>query len=241
MLPPPCAPPQGVDGDASVHDRVLWALHISGMDDLLKFLASTPAEQQWALHVLEIVSLMFRDQVGVGGAGPTPGPHPAMLNPPPRRARSSWQRWVRGGQAPSAGRRRGSCRVCGSGSKQSRERGHCSVHPGGKGAGGEQNPVVGPALLISCVPPSRHSRFRGSYVIQGLKAIGEHDVVFHKGLHNVSMGMGSTAGGSVRRRGARSGAEGAQLTLSSLPPAAELQPRPGQGDAPGAAASLGPP
>ncbi|NXG52449.1 TIM protein, partial [Psilopogon haemacephalus] len=55
-------PPKGVDGDASVHDRVLWALHISGLDDLLKFLASSPAEQQWALHVLEIISLMFRDQ-----------------------------------------------------------------------------------------------------------------------------------------------------------------------------------
>lgn len=61
-----------MDGDATVHDRVLWALHISGMDDLLKFLASAQMEQQWALHVLEIISLMFRDQVngaGAGGAG----------------------------------------------------------------------------------------------------------------------------------------------------------------------------
>uniref|UniRef100_A0A8C6YLH6 Timeless circadian regulator n=1 Tax=Nothoprocta perdicaria TaxID=30464 RepID=A0A8C6YLH6_NOTPE len=32
--------------------------------------------------------------------------------------------------------------------------------------------------------PTRHSRFGGSYVIQGLKAIGDRDVVFHKGLHN---------------------------------------------------------
>lgn len=63
----PCHhPQQGVDGDASVHDRVLWALHISGMDDLLKFLASAQVEQQWALHVLEIISLMFRDQVSWG-------------------------------------------------------------------------------------------------------------------------------------------------------------------------------
>ncbi|XP_016112157.1 protein timeless homolog, partial [Sinocyclocheilus grahami] len=29
-----------------------------------------------------------------------------------------------------------------------------------------------------------HSRFRGSYVIQGLKSIGEKDVIFHQGLHN---------------------------------------------------------
>lgn len=32
----------------------------------------------------------------------------------------------------------------------------------------------------------RHSRFGGCYVIQGLKAIGDRDVVMHKGLHNVS-------------------------------------------------------
>jgi timeless len=34
------------------------------MDDLLLFLSSSSAEQQWSLHVLEIISLMFRDQVG---------------------------------------------------------------------------------------------------------------------------------------------------------------------------------
>lgn len=79
-------PQQGVDGDASVHDRVLWALHISGMDDLLKFLASAQVEQQWALHVLEIISLMFRDQVSRdrgGGAGTLPqSPHRAGTPPP---------------------------------------------------------------------------------------------------------------------------------------------------------------
>uniref|UniRef100_A0A674JAZ8 Timeless N-terminal domain-containing protein n=1 Tax=Terrapene triunguis TaxID=2587831 RepID=A0A674JAZ8_9SAUR len=32
---------------------------------------------------------------------------------------------------------------------------------------------------------SRHSRFGGSYVVQGLKSIGDRDLVFHKGLHNV--------------------------------------------------------
>uniref|UniRef100_A0A452GRM5 Timeless N-terminal domain-containing protein n=1 Tax=Gopherus agassizii TaxID=38772 RepID=A0A452GRM5_9SAUR len=58
---------KSVDDDASTHDRVLWAIHVSGMDDLLKFLASSSAEQQWSLHVLEIISLMFRDQVSPGG------------------------------------------------------------------------------------------------------------------------------------------------------------------------------
>ncbi|XP_010006229.1 PREDICTED: protein timeless homolog, partial [Chaetura pelagica] len=102
-VPPDPAEQQGVDGDASVHDRVLWALHISGMDDLLKFLASAQAEQQWALHVLEIISLMFRDQ--------SPEELAAL------------------GQGRAA--------------------------------------------------------IDGSYLLQGLKAIGDRDVVFHKGLHNL--------------------------------------------------------
>lgn len=54
---------QKVDDDASVHDQVLWAIHMSGFDDLIKFLASAQSEQQWSMHVLEIISLMFRDQV----------------------------------------------------------------------------------------------------------------------------------------------------------------------------------
>lgn len=36
---------------------------MSGFDDLIKFLASAQSEQQWSMHVLEIISLMFRDQV----------------------------------------------------------------------------------------------------------------------------------------------------------------------------------
>ncbi|KAG8585699.1 hypothetical protein GDO81_005117 [Engystomops pustulosus] len=78
---------KNVDDDASVHDKVLWAIHMSGMDDLVKFLASSETEQQWSMHVLETVSLM-------------------------------------------------------------------------------------------------HSRFGGSYIVQGLKSIGDKDVIYHKGLHN---------------------------------------------------------
>lgn len=52
-----------MDDDASVHDRLLWAIHISGFDDLVQFLASAQSEKQWSLHVLEIITLMFRDQV----------------------------------------------------------------------------------------------------------------------------------------------------------------------------------
>ncbi|XP_033927438.1 protein timeless homolog isoform X1 [Melopsittacus undulatus] len=128
---------QRVDGDATVHDRVLWALHISGMDDLLKFLASAQTEQQWALHVLEIISLMFRDQspedlavLGQGQAG-------AEHREDTQELQSLRQREL----------------------AEKRTR----------------------ALQRT----SRHSRFGGSYVLQGLKAIGDRDVVFHKGLHNL--------------------------------------------------------
>ncbi|XP_071656044.1 protein timeless homolog isoform X2 [Patagioenas fasciata] len=136
-VPPDPAEEQGVDGDASVHDRVLWALHISGMDDLLKFLASAQTEQQWALHVLEIISLMFRDQspeelaaLGQGQAADEHGEDTRELE-------SLRQRELAEKRARVLQR------------------------------------------------PSRHSRFRGSYVLQGLKAIGDQDIIFHKGLHNL--------------------------------------------------------
>ncbi|OPJ69959.1 timeless-like protein [Patagioenas fasciata monilis] len=136
-VPPDPTEEQGVDGDASVHDRVLWALHISGMDDLLKFLASAQTEQQWALHVLEIISLMFRDQspeelaaLGQGQAADEHGEDTRELE-------SLRQRELAEKRARVLQR------------------------------------------------PSRHSRFRGSYVLQGLKAIGDQDIIFHKGLHNL--------------------------------------------------------
>lgn len=34
--------------------------------------------------------------------------------------------------------------------------------------------------------PNRHSRFGGSYVVRGLRSIGENDVIYHRNLNNVS-------------------------------------------------------
>jgi len=48
--------------DASMHDQVLWVLHQSGMQDLLLYIASSDGEANYCLHVLEIISLMFREQ-----------------------------------------------------------------------------------------------------------------------------------------------------------------------------------
>ncbi|XP_033610217.1 protein timeless homolog [Cryptotermes secundus] len=50
------------DNDASVHDQVLWALHQSGMVDLFLYIACSENEQQYYMHILEIVSLMLREQ-----------------------------------------------------------------------------------------------------------------------------------------------------------------------------------
>nr|XP_017524102.2 protein timeless homolog isoform X5 [Manis javanica] len=128
---------KSIDDGASVHDQLLWAIHLSGLDDLLLFLASSSAEQQWSLHVLEIISLMFRDQnpkllagVGQGHLAQERSTDVAELEV--LRQREAAERKTRALQ-----------------------RGH------------------------------RHSRFGGSYIIQGLKSIGDRDLIFHKGLHNL--------------------------------------------------------
>ncbi|KAM9361460.1 protein timeless homolog [Symphorus nematophorus] len=125
-----------VDDDASVHDRLLWAIHMSGFDDLVKFLASAQSEQQWSMHVLEIISLMFRDQ--------TPE---ALVSAGQARSAEEKQR---DSQELEALRQREQA------AKRSRtfQRG------------------------------TRHSRFGGSYVVQGLKSIGDKDVIYHRNLHN---------------------------------------------------------
>ncbi|CAH2224370.1 timeless homolog [Pelobates cultripes] len=124
---------KNVDDDASVHDRVLWAVHMSGMDDLVKFLASSDTEQQWCMHILETVSLMFRDQNAeqLAATGQARSRDPDVKDLEILRQREMAE-------------------------KKSRvfQRG------------------------------SRHSRFGGSYVVQGLKSIGDKDIIYHKGLHN---------------------------------------------------------
>nr|AAQ22497.1 RE03551p [Drosophila melanogaster]AAY33504.1 RE03647p [Drosophila melanogaster] len=50
------------DNDASLHDQVIWALHQTGMLDLVLFVISSPDEEQFHLHGLEIVCLLFRGQ-----------------------------------------------------------------------------------------------------------------------------------------------------------------------------------
>ncbi|KAM7006226.1 protein timeless homolog [Tautogolabrus adspersus] len=139
-----------VDDDASVHDRLLWAIHMSGFDDLVKFLASAQSEQQWSMHVLEIISLMFRDQM------------PEAL--------------VSAGQARSAEEKhRDSQELEALRQKEQAEKRSRTLQRG-----------------------TRHSRFGGSYVVRGLKSVGDKDVIYHRNLHNFKNYTHDT-GKAVRR------------------------------------------
>ncbi|KAL6111612.1 timeless [Pungitius sinensis] len=139
-----------VDDDASIHDRLLWAIHMSGFDDLVKFLASAQSEQQWSMHVLEIISLMFRDQTpeGLVSAG---------------HARSAEEKH-RDSQELEALRQKELA------TKRSR-----TLQRG-----------------------TRHSRFGGSYVVEGLKSIGDRDVIYHRNVHHFKNYTHDT-GKAVRR------------------------------------------
>ncbi|XP_069826562.1 protein timeless homolog [Dendropsophus ebraccatus] len=127
---------KNVDDDASTHDRVLWAIHMSGMDDLVKFLASSETEQQWSMHVLETVSLMFRDQ--------------------------NSEQLAATGQARFSAERATDLKDLEILRQREMAEKKSRVFQRG----------------------TRHSRFGGSYIIQGLKSIGDKDIIYHKGLHN---------------------------------------------------------
>ncbi|RUS72464.1 hypothetical protein EGW08_019781, partial [Elysia chlorotica] len=63
MVPADASREQRTEDDASTHDQVLWAMHTSGMEDLILYVASSDRERSHlCMHVMEIVTLMFREQ-----------------------------------------------------------------------------------------------------------------------------------------------------------------------------------
>ncbi|XP_056642812.1 protein timeless homolog [Diorhabda sublineata] len=50
------------DNDASLHDQVLWALHHSGLLDIILYITTNPAEQGYFVYILEILFFMLRNQ-----------------------------------------------------------------------------------------------------------------------------------------------------------------------------------
>lgn len=57
------------DNDASVHDQVLWSLQQAGILDLILYIIGAEDESQYHLHTLEIICLMYREQVSVKSFG----------------------------------------------------------------------------------------------------------------------------------------------------------------------------
>lgn len=51
------------DNDASLHDQVLWSLQEAGVLDLVLYIIGSEYESQYQLHALEIVCLLYREQV----------------------------------------------------------------------------------------------------------------------------------------------------------------------------------
>jgi timeless len=121
-----------VDNDISVHDQILWALHESGMLELILYILSSEYENQYYLHALEITFLVFREQ------------NVETL------ANSSVQR--------------------------STEEKHAD----------EQALITARRLeaakKLQNLPPSRHSRFGGTYVYRNVKSISDRDLICHKPL-----------------------------------------------------------
>lgn len=51
------------DNDASLHDQVLWSLQQAGITDLILYIIGSEYESQYHLHAMEIICLMYREQV----------------------------------------------------------------------------------------------------------------------------------------------------------------------------------
>lgn len=48
--------------DESIRDKLIIAMHNAGIDSMILYLSSSDAEQQWCLHVGEIIALLLREQ-----------------------------------------------------------------------------------------------------------------------------------------------------------------------------------
>ncbi|KAK7576619.1 hypothetical protein V9T40_012905 [Parthenolecanium corni] len=117
------------DNDADSHDQVLWALQEGGILDIILYIASSDDERQYFFHILEIVSLMLRDQNAE-----------VLASASVQRSLAEKERDM---EELIAARRKDKEE------KQKRK-----------------------SLIMS-----RHPRFSGTYVVKGVKSIGDNDLV----------------------------------------------------------------
>nr|XP_018907854.1 PREDICTED: protein timeless homolog [Bemisia tabaci] len=121
------------DSDASIHDQVLWAMHTSGLIDLFVYLASSENETQYYLHILEIISLILREQT------------PEFL-----------------------------ANVSASRSAEEKVKDNAALLVV------RQKEIEEKAEKMRKYAGARHSRFGGTFVVKGIKSIGDRDMVVHK-------------------------------------------------------------
>ena len=50
------------DDDASLHDQIIWAFQKTGVEAIIKYLATNESQSKWCMHVLEVLFHMLRDQ-----------------------------------------------------------------------------------------------------------------------------------------------------------------------------------
>ncbi|XP_075231659.1 protein timeless homolog [Lycorma delicatula] len=123
------------DNDATTHDKVLWAMHESNMAEIFLYIASSDKEQHVYMHILEIVSLMLREQ------------KPSVL------AKSAVQR---------------------SFSEKEKDEEELLAF--------RQAEVQLKQMKVKKYAGARHGSFGGTFVMKGIKAAGDKDLIFHKPL-----------------------------------------------------------
>ncbi|XP_078488452.1 protein timeless homolog [Ciona intestinalis] len=60
-------PPTNEDRDKtsnfSSHDKIIREMHIAEIDSLILYVSGSPTEQEWCLHIIEIICLLLKEQV----------------------------------------------------------------------------------------------------------------------------------------------------------------------------------
>ena len=176
------------------------ALHMSGMEDMLLYIASCEDERQFSFHVLEIVSLMFREQpaeqVAAAGVGRSEserlrdekwgssGTFADLRCAPNWRHRYFWLLWF------SVFQRTGAKRGAGASGEASQSveipievwrplSTHFKINQ--FLLKGRKNCF---RLFFSSVF-LRHSRFGGTFTMKNCKSISDNDLVYHRALNQV--------------------------------------------------------
>uniref|UniRef100_A0AAR5P976 Timeless N-terminal domain-containing protein n=1 Tax=Dendroctonus ponderosae TaxID=77166 RepID=A0AAR5P976_DENPD len=175
------------DNDASAHDQVLWALHQSGILDIILYITSSASENAYYLHILEILSFMLREQNASELA------QAALQRSQKEKLRDEAELLAIRNKEINA--RKKKSKVF-SGTRHSRFGGTFVVKSMKSISGNEliyHKPLGKLDSLnfdVDKTKPktpknqifSRHSRFGGTFVVKSMKSISENELIYHKPL-----------------------------------------------------------